>query len=299
MTDLIVDGNSLYARAYYAVAYAQRSGSKMARPADAMKACMATALSLIDPLSDRLGERIDRTLFAWDGEGGQGISDKGRDPKPSNYHETREIVMGMLEAVLDTANAVANRCEGDDVVCSAVYKSKADIIFVASGDKDLQQLQGGRVQFFCLNQKSLLTSRAINNKWHIKHPSQLAIALAILGDKTDAISGLYGYGPVKVKKLFEKVTEDMSFEAAFEAILAQLPHSLHLQFTDCLDRTLLHMEVDVPEPRPLQLGDPKLLEDWPDLYGTYMPIYRSYRLREHSRSRMVEDDEEDVPTARG
>ena len=107
-------------------------------------------------------------------------------------------------------------------------------------------------------------SLQILQRWKIKRPIQLAIALAIQGDSSDNISGIKGWGPKKVEKLFESVTPDMEFEAALSAIVSQIPENKQEEFFESLDLTLL--DCDIPGvPSPVE---PKWFKwlTWVDLF---------------------------------
>ena len=107
MTDLIVDGNSLYARAWYATA------KDFIDANDVLRSALQTVFSLINPEVDRIGEQIDRTLFCWDGDHGR---DKGeRQEKPREYDEVREIFKDVLTALIvasTAANTLAYTTDG-------------------------------------------------------------------------------------------------------------------------------------------------------------------------------------------
>src|SRR3546814_16298073 len=84
-TDLICDGNSLYARAWYATVRDDFIDAN-----DVLRSSLQTVFSLINPDVDRIGDRINRTLFCWDGAHSR---DKGdRKVKPPEYPECREIL---------------------------------------------------------------------------------------------------------------------------------------------------------------------------------------------------------------
>ncbi len=211
MTDLLIDGPSIYARSYYAAAKPEPIVK------DVFKFGLTTIIRLLDPASDKLNRRIDRMLIAWDGEHSR---DKGRTAKPAIYHETRKLFKDALSVLFDCRHVSSAQFEADDIVATAAAQSNADQAIVVSGDKDLQQLHGGKIQYYCLNEKSLLSARAIVGKWGIKRPSQIAIALAVIGDKSDNIKGIKGWGPVKVAKLFAKVDEKMLFDEALQTVVS-------------------------------------------------------------------------------
>lgn len=286
VTDLVCDGNSLFARAWFAN---QRDGHN--DPSDVVRSVLQTAFSLLNPGLDRIGARFDRTLFCWDGEHER---DKGqRQPKPQAYADTRLAVMDALKLVLGAENAVAARHEADDAVATVVYRNwqKVDAIYVVSGDKDLMQLHGKNVYFYSLSEQALLSEVFICNKFKVKRPSHVAIALAIIGDRVDNIKGVPGWGPKKVEKLFNQVSLKMGFEEVLEVIDAQMPDSLTNDFFESLERTLLDTEVPgIPDPAPLKLAHPRELDgaDMPGLKESYQRMYAYYH---HSRT--GDEDEED------
>lgn len=250
MTDLIFDANSLYARSWFA---GQRISPD---PREALRLAMNTILLLLNPDTNKMSTLFDRTLFAWDNNQNKA---KNRDEKPAAYHETKEALKTLLEYLLGTVNIDHPQAEGDDIVATAVYNTKpGDLVYVVSGDKDLMQLQGGRCQYYSLNDKAVLSTAFILHKFHgILHPNQIALELAIIGDPVDSIKGIHGYGEVKCKKLFEALTPEMNLKVALDAILAQLPEAQTEEFLAALDRTLLKCDVPgIPEPSPLSLRSP-------------------------------------------
>jgi DNA polymerase-1 len=291
MTDLIVDANSLYARAWYAT---MGTGGS---PVEAVRAALGTVLSLLNERNDKLGEHVDRLLFAWDGPNNR---DKKRQPKPQRYYETAELLVDYFQLLFKPTQAISDTHEADDIVATACHQSTADTVYVASGDKDLQQLANDRVLYYSLNDKALLSQRAIRDKWHVKHPSQVALALAVLGDKVDGIEGIKGWGPKRVAKLFEYVTPDMNFEQAFETLLLQIPPNLHERFLSDLDLTLLNFSVPgVPQPSPIVAAPLEVAETLrlPQLMEIYRPFYHRYTSR-RAVDADVDGDAEDVPQER-
>lgn len=248
--DLLVDGNSLFARCWYAV-----DGD----PDQVLPLCVKQTLVLLDQNEGRIGFPIHRTLFGWDGKA---KTEKNRDPKPKDYIETRYRFQEVLLPLFNTVHGYHPEFEADDVVASACFNSDADVCVVVSGDKDLMQLQDARILYYCLNTKAIVSPRNICSKFGVKRPDQVAIAQAILGDRGDGISGIPKWGPKKVGKLFEAVKPEMSFKEALDVILAQIPEELQQIFLDSLDKTLLHTEVDgLPDPSPLRFCSAEELRD--------------------------------------
>lgn len=283
MNTLIFDGNSLYARSWYAAL--GKDGVPSADNIDqAVEISLYLVFSLMDPHGDRIGKKIDKTLFCWDD---QAKRDKERHPKPNEFYDSLKIVKQKLTQLIGTAHARVPGYEADDMVATAAYaQPETDQVYVVSGDKDIQQVQGGNVHYYCLNTKAVLSRTSILNRWKVKRPSQIAIALAILGDKGDKIAGVRGWGPAKVEKVFKAVTPEMKFDEALSAVAQQIPPELTSEFFESLDLTILSPSVpDVPEPKPVALIDIK--EARRICYGKALEAYRRLQSRD-----MDEGDDE-------
>lgn len=257
-TDLIFDGGSLYARAYYATV---ANGSLIDHAA--VGAATTMVLHLLDLHSGCIPDQATRLLFCWD-TGSKTV--KNREPKPADYHQELRVFRDLMPVLFGAANAIPPCHEGDDAVATAVYRAdpeaKTHQTYIVTGDKDLSSLQSGNVKVYCLNQKMVLSTRQICEKWNVKRPSQVAIALAILGDAGDNVPGIKGWGPKRTKKIFESVPEAATFAEALALVDAQVPESLKDVFYQSLDLTVLDPEVPgVPEPAPLAFGSAKPLAE--------------------------------------
>lgn len=265
MTDLIVDANSVYARAWYAA---------KEDPIQTVIASLNVAMMIFNP--DRIGERIDRSLFCWDG--GQKKA-KERAVRPAEYETTKADVAAGVAFLFGTTNIRIEGYEADDLIATAALSSPAEHVIIASADKDLHQLNSERVSIFDINARGMVSRREIISKWHVKRPSQVAIALAIQGDSSDKIAGIKGWGPKKVEKLFEAVTPDMEFGVALDAIVGQIPPDRMQDFEDSLTITLLDPHIPgVPVPSPVAMPEPAKLEQvgLMRLMSYYLPLYRQY-----------------------
>lgn len=262
MTDLIVDANSVYARAWYAA---------KENPDKAVDAAVNVVMMLFNP--ERIGEKVDRSMFCWDG--GQ-KKDKGREARPESYEPTKALVMESVAYLFGTTNVRIDGYEADDVIATAALRSTADHVIVASADKDLHQLNSTKISIFDINARGMVSKREIMSKWGVKRPSQVSIALAIQGDSADKITGIRGWGPKKVKMLFEAVTPEMEFDAALQAIMDQIPEDRMGEFEESLVLTLLDPDVPgVPDPSALKLVSPhEVAQKFSDYY---LNVYKQYR----------------------
>lgn len=270
MTDGIFDTPSIFARAWFA------SMRVEADPAAAVEAALVSVAALISPQSRRIEEKMDRLLFCWDGAK---APSKGREAKPEHFKASMKVFREMLTEIFGAVHAEHPDYEADDAVATAVRHSDADQVYVISGDKDLTQLQSGNVHYYCLNTKAVLSSSFICRKWGVKHPSQVAIALAIIGDRIDGIPGIPKWGPVKAKSLFAAVRPHMDFMAAFRVIEAQVPTELREPFYTSLERTLLERDLpglpEAGEPVLMPIKDARQLE-MPDFFQFYVSVYSRY-----------------------
>jgi 5'-3' exonuclease len=269
MTDLIVDGNSLYARSWFAATRIPGNN-----PVQSVRLGLQTLIFLLNPERNRLGTGFNRMLIGWDG---QPHEEKQREPKPPEYYEFRDIFKEVLHDMFQCANCEIPPYEGDDIVATAVAHSKADKIYIVSGDKDLQQLRTDTAEYYCLNTKGVLSEAFILNKWRVKRPSQIALALAVIGDNVDRIKGIPNWGPKKCEKLFEAITPEMNFEQALAAIDAQVPADLKIYFWESLERTLLNCDVPgVPTPAEIVMLEPSVVDDM-DIPGVSVIYHELYR----------------------
>ena len=262
MTDLIVDANSLHARSWYAALKAvnfQRAKpvTTISDPSLVLRLSAVTILNLINPLRSEIGTPIHRTLFCWDSGTHEA---KHREPRPQEYYDIRDITKDLFALLLGSANVEIDPFEGDDLVASAVYNCDKDAeICVVSGDKDLMQLIDKHVSYYSLHEKCVLSDSFVCNKFHVKRPSQIALALAIQGDTVDNIPGVRGWGKEKVKKLFKSVTKEMTFEETIGALENFMHADQRQQFYEALERTIPQTNLPVPPPAPLVFCDEEIV----------------------------------------
>lgn len=248
MTPCLIDGNSLYARSYWAAV--AHGGDLSITTAELF---FRTLLITITERRQKLPLPVTHLLVCWDGRAKR---DKQRVPKPDGYEELRAWVEHAVNTVCGPGTSYKSESEADDAIATVVHGlyPRPDVpeIYVVSGDKDLQQLVCDKVRYFCLNEKSILPHRLILGKWNVKHPSQIAIALAILGDSADKIDGIKGWGPKKVAKLFEAFTADTPLVEIAESIAAQVPPDKLGVFIESLELTALQTDLaGVPDPSPV------------------------------------------------
>jgi 5'-3' exonuclease len=253
-TSILWDGNSLWNRCWFA------ANSRGQDPEDSPSSPEEISLKIVFSLlhhtgpNSRLPVKVDSTLFCWD-TGSK--NDKGRvHQRIPEYHDGRRRLKALLADLLGTTHAEVPDCEADDMLATAALRESKEgrCTIVASGDKDFHQLHGDKIRCYCMNQKALLTRKEILSRWGVKRTVQVAVAQAILGDKSDNIGGVNGYGPVKVQKIFETVTPEMTLEEVIDHVKSHLPSKNHPEFEQALELTFLPGDVpNVPYPSPIKL----------------------------------------------
>ena len=248
-----------------------------------------------------LPHRPTHLLICWDGA--KKKNDKRREPKPPEYYAALGMFQDAVTRLLGGAH-VTCESEADDGVATAAVRSSAKpghVAIVVSGDKDLHQLQlPMRRLVYCLNDKMILPASSICRRWGVKKPSQMSIALAIIGDRADLIPGMRKWGPAKVKELFKSVTATMSLEDALNAIVDQIPADRQVEFYENFDLTLLHPDLEgIPDPEPIKFATPEMVMAFSEKGGsaaeiaeTFMPeSTHAANVRHRRGNRSLEDFE--------
>lgn len=252
---IIFDSRSIFDRGFYA---SQRS-EEMQHMRVAKAATCSSLMVLLPILSGyRLDKAYSDALFCWDG--GR-KTDKPRKPHPPGFDEALEYFKALLPTLVGGAHVTAPG-EGDDAVATAAIREAeaGRDCLVVSGDKDMHQLVGNHIGYYCLNQKSLLSAPAIMDKYGIKHPSHVAIYLAIVGDKIDGIDGVKNWGHVKATKLLADSPVDLG--KAIALVESAIPPDQVDNFYAALEATLLQVDVvGIPEPAPIKAAPLDFIDD--------------------------------------
>lgn len=96
--------------------------------------------------------------------------------------------------------------EADDVIGSIVHWAKDHDIrtYICSSDKDLCQLVSPKCQMINVNKDNLLVDEAKVKELFGVRPDQIIDLLAIMGDTSDNIPGISGFGPKTALKLLDQ-----------------------------------------------------------------------------------------------
>jgi hypothetical protein len=257
--------------------HASRRAEDLAHLPSEQAAATAVMNKLLAVLS---GSQLDgvyrRVLFAWDG--GFHKTVKPRLPKPEDFKADLAYFQGLLQQLLGGTHYIATTCEADDAVATAAWTEARGgrHCCVVSGDKDLQQLACRDITYYCFNRKSILPVRYILDKWDLKHPAQLAVRLAVVGDPQDGIPGVAKWGDKKWSDKIMKTFAGQSLPELVEHVATVIPAEQVEPFYQSLDATLLNDQVEgVPEPTELVLQPLEFLDEL-GLDGTIRSRYARF-----------------------
>jgi DNA polymerase-1 len=183
-------------------------------------------LKSLGPLCDQFNPT--QVIVVWESGGNQkrramssGSYKDGRKPaKLNRYYEddipnTVENHNNQISLLIEALKSLPVRqiyvkdTEADDVIgyiCN--YKFKESKIVVVSSDRDLYQLIDDRVLQWSLNQKKLIDSNSVIEKFGVS-PQNFCVARCFTGDASDSIEGVKGAGfRTLAKKFPELIKED-------------------------------------------------------------------------------------------
>lgn len=164
----------------------------------------------------------DSIIICWDKKITRGVKNFRKDDgkyKAQRTGDNEELfkqcdIIEELVGYLGIRNIHPNVMEADDIMAWIAHHGAGDEkVIVATFDKDLLQLVSDNVEYFDLRKKHKITVANFEQIVNIKRTRFLLYKM-ILGDQSDNIAGLKGYGKVKAKKMaelespFESITQD-------------------------------------------------------------------------------------------
>ena len=219
---LVIDMLNMYFRAYIV----DPSLSANGEPIGGVKGTLKIIQKLVRETSP------DEVVICWDGEGGsqkrKTVNKQykaGRKPirlnrDIRNLTEEQEIQnkvwqqVRLMEILNETPllQLVAAGVEADDIISFVVqnkrYAGWQKII--VSSDKDFLQLLDEETVLYRPIQKEVLNKKIVVEKYGV-HPLNMALARAIVGDKSDNLEGIKGVGLPTVAKRIPFLAEEKSY----------------------------------------------------------------------------------------
>lgn len=205
---LLIDGNSLMFRAYYATAY---TGNLMQNKNGLYTNAIFGFCNMIQKL---VNEDVDKVFVAFDA-GKQTFRHKqfddykgGRKPMPPEF----KVQIPYIKQYLDIMNIKHYECldyEADDLVAAyaTLSNTKDNVIKVVSGDKDLLQLAKGNITV-ALTKKGITeldeyTESNFKEKMGF-FSYQIPDYKGLVGDTSDNLPGIKGIGEKTALKLLDE-----------------------------------------------------------------------------------------------
>lgn len=205
---LLIDGNSLMFRAYYATAY---TGNLMQSKSGLYTNAIFGFCNMIHKLVD---DSVDKVFVAFDA-GKQTFRHKqyddykaGRKPMPDEFR----MQIPYIKKYLDLMNIKHYECldyEADDLVgaYAKLCNKEGNQVYVVTGDKDLLQLAKGNVTV-CLTKKGITeldeyTEDNFKEKMGF-YSYQIPDYKGLVGDSSDNLPGIKGIGEKTALKLLNE-----------------------------------------------------------------------------------------------
>ena len=226
---LIVDGMNLFIRTFSAIPTMNGDGIHVGGLVGFFRS-LASTIKMINPT---------RAIVVFDGKGG---STRRRALFP-DYKNNRAMKSRLNRAVgfddlVDEQNAlkyqllrtyhylqelpittiIIDNVEADDVIAYlANYFDES--VTILSNDKDFLQLVSNTVSVYSPIKKKLYTPSTLLQEYNI-HASNFVIFKALLGDNSDGIPGIRGFGEKTIMKQFPELsnTESVEFDSILEKI---------------------------------------------------------------------------------
>ena len=204
---ILVDGNSLMFRSYFATAYT----GKLMQTKDGK---FTNALYGFINMFTKLLDDTEYIFVSFDA-GKQTFRHKEfkdykatRKPLPNELREQIPLIKEYLD-ILNITRLESLDYEGDDLIasCASKFASDFDEIYVYTGDRDLLQLVSDKVSV-CLTKKGVgeldvLTQDNFYEKMGY-YPNQVIEYKGLVGDTSDNIPGIKGIGEKTALKLLEE-----------------------------------------------------------------------------------------------
>ena len=241
---VIVDGNSLINRAFYALPMLRSLSGK---PCNAVYGFLNMVLNVISKNQPKYFAVVfdaGKHTFRHD----MYSEYKGkRDNMPEDLAEQLPILKQVLTS-MNIKILEQSEIEADDIIGSLTRKFTQDF-YIVSGDKDLLQLINKNTTVW-LTQKGISEVKAVDEQvlktdFNLE-PYQVIEMKALMGDSSDNIPGVAGVGKVTANKLIEQYQNIDNLYSHIDEITGSLKNKLIDNKAMCyLSRQLATIKLDV------------------------------------------------------
>lgn len=160
--------------------------------------------------------------------------------------------------------------EADDAMASVALwaKKQGFTVFLCTSDKDLMQIIDDQIFMLQLHKNNLLVDTKKVKEIHGVEPTQMLDLLAIMGDSSDNIPGLPGFGPKTAASLLQEFGSLDAILAKPEKVKGQKKQQTLKEEKDTalLSRKLATLDTEVAIPKELAFYE----ADPPDTKGLFL-----------------------------
>jgi len=124
--------------------------------------------------------------------------------------DNKKIQFDLLKRIIDclpVRQICIDDLEGDNTLYLTYlyYKDKADKHIVLSGDKDFYQMLSKDTIIYKPQKRKEYTIEDFRAEYEIRNPKNFVLYKTLVGDASDKIKGLHGFGPKSFSKHFEEI----------------------------------------------------------------------------------------------
>jgi DNA polymerase-1 len=204
MKSLVIDGSNLLFRAYWIA----ESRPKLVNSSGNWTGPVYLFLKSVKSLQDKF--KPEETWLCWDKRLNYPSTNYRKQLAPDTYkqnrdselankvHEQHDLIEPWL-TILGIKQMYPWNLEADDII-SWLVKEKCTSSTIVSVDKDMLQLIDLHTDFYNPIKKKLITLENFEEEVGVK-VEEFVNYKALLGDKSDNVDGIEGYGIVKSKRL--------------------------------------------------------------------------------------------------
>ena len=240
---LMIDALNLFFRNFATINFLNKEGVPIGGMAGFIRS-LGSLIQLVQPtgvyvIFDGVGSSNNRKNLLPEYKSNRGITRITNWDTYDNIEEEGESKVDQITRLihylqcLPVKTGMIDKAEADDMIAymanTLPHTHNSDVIIVSS-DKDYLQLVSNKVTVYRPIGKKFYKQKEVSEEFGI-HSDNFILYKTLLGDKSDAISGIKGLGPKTLLKRFpELVKHSLTLEDIFEISEAKLTqHKIYAQ----------------------------------------------------------------------
>ena len=258
---VVIDGNSLFHRAYHALPTTLTNSS--GTPINAVYGFCTMLLKTIFELKPtHIAIGFDTQAPTFRHVEFEHYKAQRKAP-PEDLYPQLPILKGLLDN-LQIKYFEKPGFEADDVIASIAIQSKIDDVVIVSGDRDVLQLISPQIKIqmpgWNLGELTLYDEKQLKAKYGLK-PVQMIDYKALMGDQSDNIKGVAGIGPKTAGELLVKYRDLEGVYEHLEDLSAVIKAKLEAGKEDAFKaRGLVKLDADID--LGFKISDLRFDPDW-------------------------------------